>query len=196
MKKCWKCCIFLNFGQNSIFFHFWVKFGSKPLVALGKRLYQKIWRGSESIALKLSEGVFNLFFGANSGWEKSEFKVLNDKKRRFLYKKSSRKRGVHDIVRKKYYWNQKSDACIHQSNVVVVFSLFRLFWYQNLMCKKNDYGRKKYFHNKKHVVWIIFISLILVLIFWNVEFYFAVFRRKQKLFFFQSWSKMFFFWMF
>ena len=85
-----------DFWSKLDFFHFWVKFGSKPLVALGKRLYQKIWWGSESIALKLSEGVFNLFFGLIAA-EKNGVEFLTHKKRRFLYKKSSRKRGVHDI---------------------------------------------------------------------------------------------------
>ena len=87
---------FSAFWSKFEIFHFLAKFGSKPLVALEKRLYQKIWWGSKSIALKLSEGVFNLFFGPKPA-EKNGVKFLSHKKRRFLYKKSSRKRGVHDM---------------------------------------------------------------------------------------------------
>ena len=58
-----------------------MKFGSKALVPLGKRLYQKIWRGSESIALKLSKGIFNLFFGIIAA-EKIEVKFFIFKKYR------------------------------------------------------------------------------------------------------------------
>ena len=92
-----KMLYIFEFWSKLDFFHFWVKFGSKPLVALGKRLYQKIWWGSESIALKLSEGVFNLFFSLIAA-EKIGVKVLTNKKRKILYKKSSRKRGVHDML--------------------------------------------------------------------------------------------------
>ena len=107
-EKMLKMLYIFEFWSKLEFFHFWVKFGAKLLAALGKRLYPKIGWESESITLKLSEDVFNLFFGLIAA-EKIGIKVLSYKKRRFLYKKSSRKRGVHDMFRHTFV--QKKIVC-------------------------------------------------------------------------------------
>ena len=88
---------FFEFWSKIDFFYFWTKFRSQALAALGKRVYQKIWWGLKSIVSKLFDGVFNLLIGLIPA-EKIGVKVLTYKKRRFLYKKSSHKCGVRDMI--------------------------------------------------------------------------------------------------
>ena len=75
-----------------------MKFGVGSVKALGKRLYKKIWWGSQRIVSKRLSGV-STFENGSIAAEKSAIEFLTNKKRQILYIKSSRKTTLHDIIK-------------------------------------------------------------------------------------------------